>query len=139
MKDGQETRQTVLLAEDSPSQRARFLSQLEESGYHVIWTADGSQVGGLLEAHDVDIIVSDTELEGVDGDQACRALLKTGKAEEILIVGMSSVSSCEDYWKGVAHEFVRKTTCDHLGRAVEDIHRRFKTRDAHPRLGGIGA
>ena len=124
----------VLLVEDSPSRHEEYRRELEGAGFEVSSAYDGTEVAGIVESVSPRIIVSDTDLPTVDGDQAVKPLLAAGKLEGVLGVGMSSERSLEEYWKGVAHEFLCRVGKGleqgqpHHGRnrpQLADEHRRF--------------
>ncbi|MHC4916678.1 MAG: response regulator [Planctomycetota bacterium] len=132
------TRVRVLLVEDGHSRRREYRRQLEESGFEVYEAADGTEVAPLIESARPQIVVSDTDMPHVDGDQALRPLLDRGRLDGVLIIGMSSARAFEEHWRGLAHEFRHKRGIDHLGETVRAIHDDFKSGRTSGRLGAAG-
>ncbi|NLX14991.1 MAG: response regulator [Phycisphaerales bacterium] len=116
---------TVLLAEDDPEVRKKYAASLEMSGFKVIMASDGLEIEAIVPVTPVDIIVSDTNLESRDGDIACKNLIKQGKLSGVLIIGMSDDGDADQYWKGIAYDFLYKGGIDNLGTAVMPRYEKF--------------
>jgi DNA-binding response OmpR family regulator len=132
------TRVRVLLVEDGTWRRGEYRRQLEESGFEVCEAADGTEVAHVFESARPSIVVSDTDLPHVDGDEALRPLLERGELEGVLIVGMSSARAFEEHWRGLAHAFRHKREIDHLGETVRALHDDFESGRCSGRLGSAG-
>jgi DNA-binding response OmpR family regulator len=117
----------VLLVEDGRSRHAEYRRSLEVAGFEVYSAYDGTEVAGIVEAARPAIIVSDTDLPTVDGDEAVRPLFEAGQLDGVLIIGMSSASEYERHWDGLAHQFRHKREFDDLGETVSAIYGKFKT------------
>ncbi len=70
----------VLLVEDDPDFRAVLALALELQGYHVSQVTGGRQALEFLSSEQPDIIISDLEMNGMDG----RALCKHARGESSL-------------------------------------------------------
>ncbi len=96
---------TLILAEDDDKIR-KSLFLLLEIEFKVIPVVDGYQLylaaknyTGKLEKL---IIVSDTDMPELQGDLACKRLLKEDeKYKKVIMIGMSMESDNEKYWKGI--------------------------------------
>ncbi len=131
-------RPRVLLVEDGTWRRREYRRQLEESGFEVCEAADGTEVAHVFESARPHIVVSDTDLPHVDGDEALRPLLERGKLDGVLIIGMSSARAFEEHWRGLAHAFRHKREIDHLGETVRAIYESFSSGRISERLGSAG-
>ncbi len=116
----------VLLVEDSRARHAEYRRSLEAAGFEVYSAYDGTEVADIVDAAKPAIIVSDTDLPTVDGDQALRPLFESGKLKDVLIIGMSSARHYAEHWQGLAHEFQYKGHLTDLGETVKAIHSKFK-------------
>ena len=78
--------QTILIVEDDAT-IARFVElELEHAGFGVLRVGDGPSGIDLLEANDVDLVILDLMLPGVDGLDVARHIRKKGIAVPILML-----------------------------------------------------
>jgi len=77
---------TILLVEDDTT-IARFVElELLHEGYQVLRAEDGSSAIDLVDANDVDLVILDLMLPGIDGLDVARFIRKKGKAVPILML-----------------------------------------------------
>lgn len=77
---------TVMIVDDSPTERFNATKILEKHGYHVEFTTDGeSSLEKALEAKP-DLILMDVVMPGMNGFQATRALSKNPETADIPII-----------------------------------------------------
>ncbi|MHB1420141.1 MAG: hybrid sensor histidine kinase/response regulator [Bacillota bacterium] len=88
----------VLLVEDTPFFLKAEKQYLESAGYHVITARNGQEAWDLLQAHTVDVVVSDIEMPVMDGLElinrvradnklfALPAIALTSKGDELSII-----------------------------------------------------
>ncbi len=99
----------ILLAEDNNNLRERFRELLSNKGFKVEALEDGLKlyercVKYVLDNEDLDrlVIISDTDMPLLCGDETCERLLKEfDEFNRVMIIGMSDNSANENYWKGV--------------------------------------
>ncbi len=78
--------QTVLIVEDDAT-IARFVElELRHAGYKVLVAGDGSAAIDLLGEHDLDLVILDLMLPGIDGIDVARHIRKTGSSVPILML-----------------------------------------------------
>lgn len=78
--------QTILIVEDDAT-IARFVElELEHAGFDVVRAADGPAAIELLGSVDVDLVVLDLMLPGIDGIDVARHIRKTGSDVPILML-----------------------------------------------------
>ena len=118
----------VLLAEDGP-EGEDYEKQLAR--YNITRVTNGMDLVVRAEEFFYPIIISDTEMPIMDGDQACRMLLDRNKhyrecpENKGCIIGISSKIDHLDEWAGIAHETRYKEGIDDLGRTVSFIYKGF--------------
>jgi two-component system chemotaxis sensor kinase CheA len=98
---GPSVRRRVLLAEDSLTTRALERSILEAAGYDVIVAVDGAEAWRLLQDHDVDIVVTDVEMPGMDGFALCDAIKRSARFQHVPVVLVTSLGRETDRSRGV--------------------------------------
>ena len=76
----------VLVVEDDQGVRESLTVVLEVQGYTVHGVERGEEAIAHLEAHDVDLIVLDLNLPGIDGIETCRRLRSVGHAGPVLML-----------------------------------------------------
>ncbi len=77
---------TILLVEDDET-IARFVElELQHAGYRVLRAAEGAAAVETVEREDVDLVVLDLMLPGIDGLDVARFIRKTGKTVPILML-----------------------------------------------------
>jgi two-component system cell cycle response regulator len=62
----------ILIADDSPTPRLMLQRELEGLGHECIVAHDGNEAWELFQASDVDVVISDWMMPGMDGDELCR-------------------------------------------------------------------
>jgi diguanylate cyclase (GGDEF)-like protein len=85
-----ETKATVLVVEDSPSQRDFLVSTLEQRGYDVRSAAAGIEALKLIKTEPPDVVILDVVLDGMDGYSVCR-WLRLGETTRDIVVIMLTV------------------------------------------------
>ncbi len=68
------SKETILLVEDDEDLAIVTRLQLENEGYHVLWTADGASTMEVLEKQEVDLILLDVMLPDCDGHELCEQI-----------------------------------------------------------------
>lgn len=90
---------TVLVVEDSYTQRQMISELLRRSGLHVIAVSDGVEALKQVQGHCPDLVVLDIILPRMNGYEVCRRLKSHKKAQKPAIVMCSRKSERFDlYW-----------------------------------------
>ena len=101
---------TVLVADDDAQIREILCSFLEDEGYRVLLAKDGREA--LRKArHDIEVILLDIEMPGVDGLNVCQALQKDPRTADIpvlFLTGWSEELARQSAFKAGATDFLDK-------------------------------
>ena len=85
---------TVLAVDDQPTNLRLLDAVLTPRGHRVITTTSGAEALSLLETEDVDVVLLDILMPGMDGHEVCRRIRAT-PATEFLPVVMITASGSE--------------------------------------------
>ena len=105
---------TVLVAEDDPPSRRMLSMALESEGYRVLEAGDGRQAIDLLEQENVDLLLSDIQMPGMDGLELLDA---ARRCEPGLVVVMMTAYGSER----IAVEAMKRGADDYLSKPIR-IH-----------------
>lgn len=81
---------TVLVVEDSPSQRECISNQLQWSGLNVIQACDGIEAFEKIQRHNPDLVLLDIVMPRMDGYGFCRLLKANPKTRNIPVVFLTA-------------------------------------------------
>ena len=95
------TNQSILVVDDSPTERRFITSKLEEKGYTVITAADGEEALEKAMTENPPLMVLDIILPKKNGFQVCRQLKTTPETKGIKIIMLSSKSQDSDRFWGL--------------------------------------
>ena len=104
-------RLSVLVADDDDSVRNFLAEVLSDAGYQVTLAADGAAVLAVVDAHPIDLVITDLMMPGQDGFDIIRALHRSRSG--VKIIGMSGAPALrsvgESGWKLLgAHAVLEK-------------------------------
>lgn len=117
----------ILLAEDTATTRALERSILDAAGYDVVTAVDGLQAWQLLQSEEVDLVVSDVHMPGMDGLALCEAIRGAPSLRDLPVVLVTSLASDRDRQRGadagadayfVKSEFQQGTLLDAIQRLL---------------------
>jgi len=124
----------LLLAEDDRAIRESLTRMLELEGYDVVAACDGLDALAALHGRDVQIIVLDVMMPGIDGVAVCRALRRAGDRTPILM--LTARSGTGDRVAGLdagADDYVPKPfDIDELLARLRALRRRATSVDGDP-------
>jgi PAS domain S-box-containing protein len=106
-----ETSPTILIAEDDMMSRILMRKSLEQVGFRVVEAEDGSEAIRQFKEKDIDIILLDVLMPGLNGFETCKAVraLDKGRAVPILIVtGLDDIDSISKAYNVGATDFLTK-------------------------------
>ena len=88
--------QTVLVADDSLTERTNLGRILKSAGYQVLSASSGDEAVRLAKAHLPDLILLDIIMDDGDGYKACRQLKREQSTAAIPVIMVSSKSNPVD-------------------------------------------
>ncbi|HDD25305.1 MAG TPA: response regulator [Chloroflexi bacterium] len=81
-----ESRKTVLVLEDSPTQALHIQTLLEDAGLEVLLAQDGLTGLKIAQERRPDLIVLDIQMPGMNGFQVCQRLKSDRNTQDIPII-----------------------------------------------------
>ena len=100
MDTGQSKHRLLLVDGDPKSLRVLEVS-LKKAGFEVVTATQGSEALGALQATLPDLIISDTDLDGMDGFDLCRQIKANPEWAKIPFLFVSGRKSIEDKIRGL--------------------------------------
>jgi DNA-binding response OmpR family regulator len=76
-------RRTIMVVEDEPNIGALVRTYLEREGFAVLWLRSGEEALAELRRHEIELVVLDIGLPGIDGFEVCRRI--AGRLPVILL------------------------------------------------------
>jgi two-component system response regulator HydG len=111
----------ILVVDDDAENRAAIVRVLEAAGYRTVETDDSEKAVKSIRARDIDILLTDLRLPGMDGIE----LLKQAKAvspdiEVVVVTGYGTIELVVAALKEGAYDFIMKPVKKaHLLRAID--------------------
>ncbi|MGL6027795.1 MAG: PP2C family protein-serine/threonine phosphatase [Vibrio sp.] len=102
---------TLLVVDDSKSYRFLLANILSQWGYRVLQAEDGQDALLKLSEHKINIVLSDWEMEGMDGCELCRQIRLTDYGHYIYIILVTARQATSDMVLGLeagADDFLSK-------------------------------
>ena len=114
----------ILLVEDDASLRKLLLEELQDAGYDTCDASSAEQAWPLLNAHPVDLVISDLRLPGADAMALLQQTRQLPVAPGfIIITGFGTVSQAVDALKEGADDFLTKPVdLQHLLMSVQRVN-----------------
>jgi diguanylate cyclase (GGDEF)-like protein len=92
----------VLVADDDPTSRLLLKAMVSKLGYECVVAEDGSSAWELLTSGDIDVLLTDWMMPGVDGPELCRRLRNEVGGGYIYIVLTTGLDNPEDVLAGMS-------------------------------------
>ncbi len=102
---------TILIVEDSPTQREQLRWILEEQGFRVVAATNGREGLAAAKATHVDLVISDIVMPEMDGCELCKALRADPSLTHLPVILLTSLSDPKDVIHGLesgANNFICK-------------------------------
>ncbi|BAU11348.1 hypothetical protein LEP3755_18410 [Leptolyngbya sp. NIES-3755] len=116
---------TVLIVEDTPSERELLSYYLQEGGYVVIEAVSAKEALDKVAEHKPDVVVTDVVMPGMSGFALCRALKRHPITEDVpIIICTSKNQDIDRLWgmkQGADVYMTKPFTRDQLIRAVQSV------------------
>lgn len=95
------TQLSILLAEDSPSERLLVQSSLQKLGHGVRTAVDGREAVALFDENEFDLVLMNVVMPELDGIQATRAIKAKCRQQWVPVILMSGLSALQDQAQGL--------------------------------------
>lgn len=119
---------TILVLEDKITIRSFITLNMKRAGFNVLETDSGEKALELLEHHNVDIIILEVMLPGIDGFRVCKRIRKNNKKIGIII--LTTRGQVKDQVRGLtigADDYIKKPfNAIELVARVQALLRRIK-------------
>lgn len=116
---------TILVVEDTPSEKELITRYLQEGGYQVIHAEDGKDGLSKAMAQKPDVVVTDVVMPGMSGFEMCRSLKKNPDTEKLPVIACTSKDQELDrLWgmkQGVDVYVTKPFTKEEILRAVRSV------------------
>lgn len=102
---------SVLIVEDSPTQREGLAFLLEEAGFHVETASNGKEGLEKVRTTPVELVISDVMMPELDGYGLCSELRKDEQLRQIPVILLTSLADPKDVIRGLesgANNFICK-------------------------------
>ena len=96
-----DTRNIVLVVDDSPDTLRMLTDAIEEAGMTVLVAREGAHALSMIERVTPDVILLDAVMPGMDGFETCRRLKRDNALLHVPIIFMTGLSETEDIVKGL--------------------------------------
>jgi two-component system chemotaxis sensor kinase CheA len=116
---------TIVVADDSITTRTLERNILEAAGYRVRIAVDGAEAWKLLKKGDVDLLVSDVLMPGVDGFELTARIRADKRLKDLPVILVTSLESGDHRERGIevgADAYIVKSAFDQ-DRLLETIRR----------------
>ncbi len=127
--------ETVLLVDDEEGIRRVLSVVIKDAGFRVLTAASGAEALDILTDNDVELVVSDIKMPGMDGLELLQKIKRNWPdSEVIMITGHGDIGSAIESLRRGAADFITKPFHDDaleisLERALQKIHIRDQLRE----------
>ncbi|MDQ6698844.1 MAG: response regulator [Acidobacteriota bacterium] len=118
---------TILVVDDFDIARRALVAMLRSDKYEILQAASGLEALEILSEHDIDLIVLDKTMPGMDGLECCRRIKSNRKTELVPVLMLTGANSVEEEIAGIragADQFLGKPIHPEVlrARATSLIH-----------------
>ena len=120
--------QRILIVDDEPDMRLAIKNVLRLRGYEILEAPDGPSALNMLSKSDVDLVLLDIRLPGMDGVEVLEKVRKKNRnLPVVMITGYGHVRSAVDVMKLGANEYLQKPFEN--VKLIETIRRFLEVKD----------
>jgi two-component system sensor histidine kinase/response regulator len=94
--------ETILVVDDNATNRALAEQTLEDEGYVVLLAASGQEGLDLVAARDVDCVLLDVRMPGMDGIAVCESLRKSRRGANVPVVFLTALRDIDTFDRAIA-------------------------------------
>jgi DNA-binding NtrC family response regulator len=100
---------TILVVDDEAIARENLSHILTKSGYHVVLAEDGNEAVAVMEAQEIDLVITDLRMKEKDGMAVLAEAKRLWPAAEVLVVtGYASLNTAIEAMKKGAYHYLAK-------------------------------
>jgi DNA-binding NtrC family response regulator len=100
---------TILVVDDEAIARENLAHILQKSGYEVILASDGFEATAIMEAQEIDLVITDLRMKGKGGMDVLIETKRLWPAAEVLVVtGYASVDTAVEAMRQGAYHYLAK-------------------------------
>lgn len=88
--------QTILVVDDSGTERLHLSQILEREGYRVLLAPNGNEALKLAASNELDLVFLDIVMDSMDGYQTCREISGRSKKPDVPVVMVSGKKNRAD-------------------------------------------
>lgn len=96
-----EEKPLILVVEDDVSIQSFLAGSFHENGYNVVTAASGKAAMQLIEAHSIDLVISDIMMAGMDGLELCHQVKTNIAYSHIPFILLTAKGNSESELKGI--------------------------------------
>ncbi|MGB8703429.1 MAG: response regulator [Gillisia sp.] len=117
--------QKILIIDDDPSIGEMLKDVLEFSGYEVVYSKRPDEAEKNIEIHEVDLVLLDKLMSGVDGTDVCRRLRSNENVAQVPVIMMTALHDAKNICiEAGATDFISKpfemqTLLDTISRVLQ--------------------
>ncbi len=101
--------QTIRVVDDEPIARDNLAHILKKSGYNLLLAADGSEAAAILRRQEVNLVITDLRMKGMDGMAVLEETKRVWPAAEVLVVtGYASLETAIEAMRRGAYHYLAK-------------------------------
>jgi putative two-component system response regulator len=101
----------VLIVDDDPLNRKLMQRLLRVHGYEIYTAANGSEALYIVTREDIDLVLLDVMMPGIDGFEVCRAIKKDEETRRTPVILLTALEDVETKIRGIeagADDFITK-------------------------------
>jgi two-component system, sensor histidine kinase and response regulator len=91
---------TILVVDDNQENLKVISSFLKEKSYRIALATDGESAFKVLESNNIDLVLLDVMMPGLDGFEVCRILKEKPETKDIPVIFLTARNETEDIVKG---------------------------------------
>ena len=102
---------TILIVDDTESARETLAALLHPEGFHLLFAADGPTALTISKETELDLILLDVMMPGMNGHEVCRRLRASADTAEIPIIMITALDDADSRIQGIesgADNFITK-------------------------------
>lgn len=122
----------VLVVDDEEHLCMLYEQELHYAGYEVVMASSGPEALVALEQHDIDVVVLDIAMPGMDGIEALRKILAVNNRMPV-ILNTAYASYQDDFMTWAAEDYVVKSSdVSELSQRIAEVLRRRGIKPPEP-------